>query len=584
MKRTLYITLFLTVLSLIICLPLVTIAAEPVKVAILPFKIHADKDYTFLQKGITAMLTSRLSAPGKVNVIDPVETEKALSIVKKEGSPDAVARQVATQLQADYAIHGSLTVLGESVSIDAKMIPVGQAGTPYSFFKQTDSLGDVIGQLNLMASDINSSVFGVAAAPTAQTQPPATGKAVSAVGAVGLGTQASQAPADIHMHPEKLLQQNQGSPQNASTSPIVGAAPQGTSSLNPAFQTSAGMTPDNRIGFWQSRTYGHLINSIDVGDVDKDGLLETVVATPEEILVYRFAQGRQQTIAQVETDRNQRNISVSIGDINGNGTPEIFVTAFTLPMNRIISFVMEYDGNGFKTIVEKSPFFYSVVHHPDLGNLLLGQHQTGGDDLQTAPIYEMAWKGAEYIPENTFLPGRKANVLGLTLGHFTGKDDIDFVALDWLDNLRIFRAGGKEVWKGDEAFGGTPLYYALEPKNPGDTEFRAFLPVRLRTADLDRNGKPELLTAANTGGINRRLGQQRHFTKSHIEALVWDGQRLVTAWKTRELSGRIQDLIVVDFDNDGTTELLAVQVTKEGAIIFTDAKCNLIAFDLQMPQ
>ena len=44
-------------------------ANSPKRIALLPFKINAEKDMTFLQNGIFDMLTSRLSKEGEVIVI-----------------------------------------------------------------------------------------------------------------------------------------------------------------------------------------------------------------------------------------------------------------------------------------------------------------------------------------------------------------------------------------------------------------------------------------------------------------------------------------------------------------------------------
>jgi TolB-like protein len=88
-----------------ICMPGMALA-QPVKVAILPFAMHAEKDYGFLQKGIVEMLTSRLSAPGKVTVVDQVSTAQAVASAEGLGG-ESLALLVGAKLQADYAIHGS---------------------------------------------------------------------------------------------------------------------------------------------------------------------------------------------------------------------------------------------------------------------------------------------------------------------------------------------------------------------------------------------------------------------------------------------------------------------------------------------
>ena len=57
----------------------VTVAADPQRVALLPFKINAEKDLTFLQNGIFDMLSSRLSDPGKVQILSRAEIDTALA-------------------------------------------------------------------------------------------------------------------------------------------------------------------------------------------------------------------------------------------------------------------------------------------------------------------------------------------------------------------------------------------------------------------------------------------------------------------------------------------------------------------------
>jgi hypothetical protein len=76
----------------------------------------------------------------------------------------------------------------------------------------------------------------------------------------------------------------------------------------------------------------------------------------------------------------------------------------------------------------------------------------------------------------------------------------------------------------------------------------------------------------------------RKFTKTHIEAFTWDGLGLRPIWKTRTMSGYIQDYTVGDFDNDGNDELVAALVIKEGRVtVISEAKSTIIAYDLTKP-
>src|SRR5689334_15213856 len=135
-------------------------AAEgaPVKVAILPLSLHAPGNMAYLQDGIRDMLTSRLSSQGKLQVIDRATTDQAAQGNKSDISL-ADAQRIGKGLRADYVIFGSVTALGQSVSIDAKMTPISGSGEPLSLYAQTKSLDDLMPRINQFAQEINAKVF-----------------------------------------------------------------------------------------------------------------------------------------------------------------------------------------------------------------------------------------------------------------------------------------------------------------------------------------------------------------------------------------------------------------------------------------
>jgi hypothetical protein len=155
-----------------------------------------------------------------------------------------------------------------------------------------------------------------------------------------------------------------------------------------------------------------------------------------------------------------------------------------------------------------------------------------------------------------------------------------FAGYDRFDFLRVTSSSGKIEWTSDRAMGGTLLSFALPPTSAGESESHFYLPVRLRSLDINRDGKLEVLAFRNEGGTGRGLGVRRWFSRSTIEALAWDGLGLTPVWQTRQLSGRIQDIVVADFNNDGRDNILAAVVSKEGSLILTDAQSSLIAFEI----
>ena len=93
---------------------------------------------------------------------------------------------------------GSLTVLKENVSIDAKMIDVAGSRPTMAFFEQADSLGGVITRINTMAADINTKTVRSNGNGRATCQ---SGSAAATSHTVPNRPRAG----DRHAHPERLL-------------------------------------------------------------------------------------------------------------------------------------------------------------------------------------------------------------------------------------------------------------------------------------------------------------------------------------------------------------------------------------------
>ncbi len=530
----------------------VPVAAQVQKVAVIPFTVYAEKDLTFLQKGIVDMLTSRLSQTGEVAVLGREVTEAALQDVQGPLNPETAAG-IGRELNADYVLYGSLTVFGESVSVDAKMIDVSGEREPLSFFTQSSSFGEVVPAVDRFAAQINEKAFGRKATSPAPAAPPP-----------GSETPAPQAgPAeerpDVYAHPETLIQ----------------------GGFKEAGEREAAAEAGFDMGrAWKSRSFSEQIVAMDLGDVDEDGRIETVLATPDKILIYRFENQRFSEAARIEIPGFRTAVGVDVGDINGNGVEEIFVSALNRQRNGVQSMVYEYANGAYVPIVESTSWYFRVVRRKDFGKQLYGQRQELGKTQFDSPIYRMAWEGGGYVSENRVLPAGKASVLGFSMGRLTDDKDDLVLVYSPSDRLQILETTGREIWSGSDPFGGSSLYLHLPVDDPGMMENKSFFPMRIRVRDLNGSGTEEVIAAQNQDMANRRLQQRRNFNKTQLTVLSWDGLGLGAVWKTRTLSGHIRDLAVGDFDGDGTDELVAVLIEKEGRVIGMDAKCSVIAFDI----
>jgi len=519
--------------------------ANPQRVAVVPFQINAATDMSFLQNGITDMLESRLAWEEKVELIP----RKLIEAQTHQGRLNVEqARQIGAAMGADYILFGSVTILGENVSLDAKMADVTGTKATHFFSHQGKGMDDVIPKIDQFAAEINAKIFGrdVRRTETAATQP-------------------SQAKPeyDIHAHPEKLIEGGFGSLDK--NTPNTGFI---------MMQDGRKTGPQ----FWKSRDIRDVITGLDLGDVDGDGKIETVIVTHQQIHIYKYEEGRFYNSGSIARDRHKRYIGVDVADINGNGIDEIFVTALNSHRNAVSSFVLEFKNQAFEKLSENDRFYYRVIELPNRGKILLGKKSSG--QPFKGNVVEIIWDGSAYTPGDRIGRLRNNNMIGLAYGDVMNDGKNRIVAYSQADRIQILKQTGKARWTSGDPYGGNMLYFAGEKKGAGDMVNPQYLPIRMRITDINDDGKYELVTARNHDVAFNLLKDFRRFSKTHIESLSWDGIGLAGVWKTRRISGRVSDFAIGDFDHDGVKELVASVVIKEGDIVMTKARSTVIAYDL----
>ncbi len=538
------------VLSVLLVALSTSVFAAAKTVAIVPFKVNAEKDMSFLRDGVYDMLSTRLTKEGEVEVLNRQAVEKALP-APLGPLTEAAGRELGRKLAADFVLFGSLTVLGNSISLDAKMVDVAGAKPTMSFFEQSEDAGGIISRINAMAADVNEKMFG---RTTAAARP------APAAAAAPQPQTAQPAPADPFAHPEKMLKQpsgfggGSGSPFAASDENVREFSPQ----------------------FWKSAAYKLAFNGIALGDVDGDGKTETVIITQDKVIIYRYEQQRFYQVAEYAEGSQGINIGVDVADINGNGIPEIIVTSLTLTRKVLASFVLEWDGKAFRRIVDNAHWYFRVCDLPDRGKVLLGQEPRFGSPFK-GKIFEMIWRNGQYEPETPVTVSAAVNVLGLTIGQIVKGQRETIAAYDPSDRIRVFDEAGKEEWKSAERYGGSTLHTLGNIDDAGQTERPIYLPMRLMALKPDKDGKSQLLAIRNFDITDRKIEGLRSFNEAQIIGFGWDGLGLQPEWRTRKMTGCIRDFALGDFDNDGELEMVCALVLDEGRIMTTIPKSTLIA-------
>jgi len=514
--------------------------STPKKVAVVPFFINSPQDLGFLQDGLFNMLFSRLSDPGKVDVIDRETIDKVMakateSLGNKGSLNESNARIIGANMGVDYILFGSLTHFGESVSLDAGMVDMAGEKPTLTFFEQSNKMGDVIPMVNTFAGDINLKVFNRSIANEMYVTP---------------GQRGTQSPSV-----EGNMEGSQGGFVN--------------------------LQQVNQIGFTTHAKFDQQVNAMAVGDLTHDGKIQVVTASDHEILIHRFEGTRLLLDKKLEFSSTHRIISLDIADINKNGYPELFVTSLNIHLTGLKSFVLEYNGSAYVTLTEDESFYYRVIDGPDKEKILLGQ-KLAVNPFQ-GKIYTMRPAGNGYAMDKFLRMPRSASVLSLAKGMVTSQNADEYVLINENGHLTVARDTGKVEWQGDKPFGGTAHYFLL-PRNDTDASYqeRVYFNPRIVFHDINGDGKREIFAVRNEELAGGAFGRYKRFTQGSLEILSWNGISLAPVAKTRSVQGWISDFAIADIDGDGKDELMVSVVGK--AKIFEGSKgqpSSIISYKLE---
>jgi hypothetical protein len=105
---------------------------------------------------------------------------------------------------------------------------------------------------------------------------------------------------------------------------------------------------------------------------------------------------------------------------------------------------------------------------------------------------------------------------------------------------------------------------------------RFYIPQRIQVADLDKDGKNEIVVVKNEDTASGLFARLRIFKTGHIEFLGWNGGGFVKEWKTQRFSRYISDCAVGDLNNDGEDELV-FSVVSATDTAFADPRSYIIS-------
>ncbi len=318
------------------------------------------------------------------------------------------------------------------------------------------------------------------------------------------------------------------------------------------------------------------IQGLAMGDVTGDGQNDVVFTGDNTVFVYRLKDDRFIKIAEAKGRRQDNYVTIDVADINGNGRAEIFVTC--LANTALNSFVLEWQSNALRPLVTEADWYFRVLSVPGAGPLLLGQRRSMGftdaneyeldrsAGLFLAGIHKLHWQNGSYVPGPRLDIPKGLNLYSFISGDIANDNTNMTVFFSENDSLRLLDPTGRMVWKSREPYGGSAAYLDYPTANTARMD-RFYLPQRILIADMDMDGKNEVVTVKNHDIGRRFLSRIRKFSNGWIEGLTWNKLTFAQQWRTSEIPGYISDYAAGDVDQDGQPELIFAVVQKEDGIM-----------------
>jgi TolB-like protein len=511
--------------------------APPRRLLILPLTVHAEKELTYLQQGINDMLSSRLA---QTDHMVPVDRETTARLLSETNGPidHQKAHELGLKAEADYVVFGSVTVFGESISTDTKLLEVSSNQISVNFSQTGQSPGEIIGHIDNFAARINAELFGIQASATPTVAP-------------------TPQPQTQQQIPNKPMADAEA-PSPPKVSPDVATAP-----------TQLG-TP------WISRAFRSEIRGLDIGDVDGDGHNELVYIDHHNVHIYRYEQNQLIRMGEIKEKSYHAFLGVDVADINQNGKAEIFVSDLPTNQERLASFVLEWNGTQFVTISKDQNWYFRVMDAADGGRMLVGQKMggrrqlSGSDGLFERRIHQLQWQDGRYLAGEPISSPLNSTVFSFSQAHLTDSDGTMTVSYNSSFNLRLSSTQDDDLWRNTSSSGSTNIYLELVNDASDAVKKRLYLPTRIRARDLTNDGKQEILVIDNQESM-KALSNLKSFKGGRVACLSWNGLNLNTLWETEATPKFIADFDVADLDNDGKPELAYALVTKIGSGWSSDA-------------
>ncbi len=348
-------------------------------------------------------------------------------------------------------------------------------------------------------------------------------------------------------------------------------------------QSSFAPKADALIKFVARQELPFEVVDFDIGDINGDGKPEIIMIDRNRVMIFRLVDNKLKRVAQVKTNiYGNYFLGVDVGDINGNGRDEIFVTS--QQDQRLKSFALESEPGrkGLRTIWKDVNLYFRILRPFGTKPLLISQ-KPGFRDPFHGPIRAIDYRGGTYQEgKELSLPskyGMEIILYGLTQTDLNRDGAKETIILDNDYRLKVYSANGKVIVNSDDYYGHDPRIIDVGVKEDIAGLVRQGEPVnyRGRLQFVEKEGKKFLIIPRNHRLGGSFLESAIIVKNSSLVFLSSTNEGFENVFETRKQKGFLSAYQIMETPGGQSSKVLVVNVEEGGFTSKTQS--TLLVYD-----
>lgn len=305
----------------------------------------------------------------------------------------------------------------------------------------------------------------------------------------------------------------------------------------------------NYVGGWQSKRLPGAANMLAVGKTLPDGSREVFLAEDRRLSYYH--QGENMKLLFATELATLDKIIFLDTNVGSDGTTEIYVTI--MRGEELASQIWQVGEGRMQCVAKDLPYYFRAFNLAGGPKKVYAQSM-GRESEFFGNVAEVTRTGTSVSLSKEIKMPRFGNIF--TFNQFKDQDGkLNTVVIHPDGYLVVFDAEQKELWRSNDKFGGSELYYQKDNSENfrlTNDKYRWFF-MNQRIQVTSRN---EILVGKNDGFWV--LGNARAYKKGAVYCFTWNGTNLDEQWHTRDTQNYMPDY----YFDETRSELLLLQTVQ----------------------